>query len=281
MRALGYFPNIDSPKSFNEKTNWYKLYYQDDLITKCIDKYLFKEHVGDIIGYDSVVPLLGVWDNAREIDFDKLPQQFVLKSNWGSGSRHILIVKDKSKLNLDQVRFKLNNWIQPWENVYYHTFDWGYKNIKPKIIAEEFVADKINEYRFFCFNGLPAYFSVINDSAPGQRTYRNYYDMDWNLLPLTIGVGNSDLPIKKPDNFDEMVSICKTLSKPFPHVRVDLCQTKNGLLVEELTFYTGSGTSHYPSIEWDNKFGEPFILPEKRIIAGEDLSRNDDLKVVV
>ncbi|MGP9665139.1 ATP-grasp fold amidoligase family protein, partial [Halomonas sp. AOP22-C1-8] len=266
MRGLKYFPNIDNPKSFNEKTQWYKLYYQDPLITKCIDKYEFKDHVAGLVGERYVTPLLGVWDNAREIDFEKLPNKFVLKSNWGSGSRHVLLVRDKKKLNLDEVRFKLNTWIQPWENVYYHTFDWGYKNIKPKIIAEVFIENKTREYKFFCFNGEPVYFYVATDSSPGVANSHNYYDMDWNLLPFTRHARNSKDPIEKPSNFDEMVELCRTLSKPFPHVRVDLCQTESNLLIEELTFYTGSGTGRFNPTEWDYKFGEAFVLPEKRFI---------------
>lgn len=261
MRSLKYFPNIDNPITFNEKTQWYKLNYKDPLITKCIDKYLFKEHVTETVGAKHVVPLLGVWNNAREIDFEKLPNSFVLKSNWGSGSRHVLIVKDKSKLNIDETKMKLNTWIQPWENVYYHTFDWGYKDIPPKIIAEEFIENKTLEYKFFCFDGEPSFLYVAPDSSPGMRNAHNYYDMDWNLLPFIRHSRNSKDPIHKPEFFDEMVSLCRVLSKSFPHVRVDLCHTTSGLLVEELTFYVGSGTGRFHPVEWDHKFGEPFTLP--------------------
>lgn len=261
VRALGYFPNIDNPRSFNEKTQWYKLNYKDQLITKCIDKFTFKEHVANSVGTKYVVPLLGVWDNAREVDFDQLPDKFVLKSNWGSGSRHVLLVSEKSKLNLDHVKLRLNTWIQPWENVYYHTFDWGYKDIQPKIIAEKFVQNKKLEYKFFCFNGRPVYFYVATDSSPGTRNTHNYYDMDWNLLPFIRHSKNSPDPIERPANFDEMVDLCTTLAKPFPHVRVDICDTTDGLIVEELTFYTGSGTGRFIPQEWDYIFGEAFELP--------------------
>lgn len=266
MRALGYFPNVDQPRSFNEKTQWYKLNYQDPLITTCIDKYAFKEHVGNAVGTEYVVPLLGVWENSRGIDFNQLPEKFVLKSNWGSGSRHVLLVRDKSKLNIDQAKLKLNSWIQPWENVYYHTFDWGYKDIPPKIIAEQFIENKKLEYKFFCFNGEPVYFYVATDSSPGTKNTHNYYDMNWNLLPFIRHSKNSLVPSQRPENFDEMLDLSRALSKPFPHVRVDICDTDNGLLVEELTFYTGSGTGRFIPSDWDYKFGEAFVLPTPRFI---------------
>ncbi|MCE6967056.1 ATP-grasp fold amidoligase family protein [Cereibacter sphaeroides] len=266
IRALGYFPNLDDPKSFNEKTHWYKLNYQDPLITKCIDKFTFKEHLASAVGHEYVVPLLGVWDNSRNIDFDTLPAKFVLKSNWGSGSRHVLIVKDKSTLNIDQTKLRLNSWIQPWENVYYHTFDWGYKDIPPKIIAEKLIDNKKKEYKFFCFDGNPVYFYVANDSTPGARNTHDYFDMNWNHLPFVRHSQRSASPVERPGNFDEMVSLCIALSKPFPHVRVDICDTEAGLLVEELTFYTGSGTGRFNPREWDYKFGEAFNLPSPRLI---------------
>lgn len=262
-RGLGYFPNLDNPKTFNEKTQWYKLHYRDPLMTECIDKYAFKDYVSRTIGADYVVPLLGVWESAAEVDFDSLPQKFALKSNWGSGSRHVLLVRDKSNLNIDETRLRTSNWIQPWENVYYHTLDWGYKDISPKILAEKLIENKTLEYKFFCFNGEPSFFYVATDSSPGVRNTHNYYDMAWNLLPFTRHARNATFDIPRPDNFNEMVELARTLSKPFPHVRVDLCQTTTGILVEELTFYVGSGTGRFTPREWDLKFGEPFILPEK------------------
>lgn len=263
FRGLGYFPNIDNPQTFNEKTQWYKLYYRDPLMTKCIDKHAFKDHITEVLGAEYVVPLLGAWDRAVDVDFESLPNAFALKSNWGSGSRHVLLVRDKSKLNVDETRARINNWVQPWENVYYHTFDWGYKDIQPKIIAEKLITNKHLEYKFFCFNGEPKFLYVATDSSPGMRNTHNYYDMEWNLLPFTRHAKNAKFEIPMPENFDEMVRIARTLSAPFPHVRVDLCQTSTGLLVEELTFYVGSGTGRFSPREWDLKFGEPFILPER------------------
>ena len=270
MRALKYFPNLDEPETFNEKTNWYKLYYQDPLITACIDKYKFKDYVAETVGERYVIPLIGVWESARAIDFDALPEKFVIKSNWGSGSRHVQLVRDKNALNVDEMRLRTGSWIQPWENVYYHTFDWGYKDIEPRIIAEELIEGKEFEYKFFCFDGEPVFITVARDSAPGVLNTYNNYDMDWNLLPFTRRKKNAQYPIPKPELFDELVEICRKLSAPFPHVRVDLCIADGRLLVEELTFYTTSGFGRFNPTEWDHTFGEPFILPEKRILDQSD-----------
>lgn len=141
-KALGYFPNLDNPVTFNKKTNYYKLHYKDPLITKCIDKYLFKDYVASTVGKMYIVPLINVYDKPSEIDFDSLPEKFVIKSNWGSGSRHVVLVHDKKSLKYDELKMKLSTWIQPWENVYYHTFDWGYKDITPKIIVEKLIEKK-------------------------------------------------------------------------------------------------------------------------------------------
>lgn len=231
-------------------------------MTECVDKHSFKRYVAQVVGERYVVPLLGVWTRAADIDFDVLPESFAIKSNWGSGSRHVLLVRDKSKLDPDAAKMRFSSWVQPWENVYYHTFDWAYKDIKPKIIAEKLIVNKEYEYKFFCFNGEPKFFYVATDSSPGGRNFHNYYDMDWNLLPFTRHSRNASFDIARPDNFDEMLDLARKLSAPFPHVRVDLCNTRDGLLVEELTFYVGSGTGKFSPRDWDVKFGAPFVLPE-------------------
>jgi len=265
-RSLGYFPDLKNPKTFNEKTNWYKLNYRDPLITDCIDKVKFKDFVTDTIGYDYVIPLYGTWDHPRQIDFSALPKEFVLKSNWGSGSRHVLLVPDKDQLDLDRVKHLASNWVQPWENVYYHTFDWGYKDIQPKILAEKYVQNKHFDYRFFCFNGKSGFFYVRKEGPLGSGViYQNYYDMSWKPIPLKQRSGNIPEPIEKPKNFEKMLELAETLSNRFPHARVDLIDTDDGVFAEELTFYNSSGTCRFNPPEWDEKLGEYFILPKANI----------------
>ena len=165
-------------------------------------------------------------------------------------------------MDKDYARLMMARWLNPWENVYYETLDWGYKDIPPRIIAEEYLENRGFEYDFMCFNGIPKFFYVAQDSSPGQKNYRNIYDMNWNLLPVQRNAENFPYIVEKPSNFDEMVEIVKKLSAPFPHVRVDLIDSPNGIIVAELTFYTGSGEHGFQPVEWDYKLGEYFDLPE-------------------
>ena len=265
-KALGYFPNLDNPVTFNEKTNYYKLHYKDPLITKCIDKYLFKDYVASTVGKMYIVPLINVYDKPSEIDFDSLPEKFVIKSNWGSGSRHVVLVHDKKSLKYDELKMKLSTWIQPWENVYYHTFDWGYKDITPKIIVEKLIEKKGFEYKFFCFYGEPKFCYVANDSSPGLKNLRDFYTIpDWEFLPVKRHCPNFPEHIPKPAIMSELIEVARKLSAPFPHVRVDMVETPEGLLAEELTFYTGSGQGAFTPTEWDTKLGEYFDISKMNI----------------
>ena len=265
---LGYWQNLDNPKSFNEKTNWYKLHYRDPLITECIDKYRFKDYVRRTIGEEYVVPLVGrgMYESIEDIDFNELPESFVLKSTWGSGSRHVIIVRDKSKIDENQTKMTMSEWILPWENVYYETLDWGYKDIEPRIISEELIKNKIVEYKVFCFDGVPKFLYIAKDSAPGLRNRRDFYSTDWEWLPVKRGSENFSERQPRPKNLDTILGLSRKLSAPFPHVRVDIVDTENGLLAEELTFYTGSGEHAFEPEEWDLKFGEFFNLPTENLV---------------
>ena len=266
--SLHYYQDLDNPTTFNEKINWYKLHYRDKLITDCIDKYKVKEYVTSKCGKEYVVPLVegGVFDDVDQVDFEKLPNKFVIKSNWGSGSRHVLIVKDKKTLDLNAAKICISTWIQPWENVYYHTLDWGYKDIEPKIIVEELVEDKEIEYKVFCFYGEPKFLYIAKDSSPGVRNYRDFFTPEWGRLPIKREGNNFPYNVDKPKNLEEILSLSRTLSAPFPHVRVDFMQSKKRLYVEELTFYTGSGEHAYDPYEWDVKLGEYFKLPDYNLV---------------
>ena len=138
--ALGYELNLENPKTYNEKLQWLKLYYHNPLMTKCADKYLAREYIKEKIGEEYLVPLIGVWDKVEDIDFNSLPKQFVLKVNWGSGQN--IIVKDKSKLNIEETKNKLNGWLKPFSNHYYYSYEWQYKDIEPKIICEKNILNK-------------------------------------------------------------------------------------------------------------------------------------------
>jgi len=261
---VGYFPNLDNPRSLNEKLNWLKLYYKNPLMTKCFDKITFKDYIKEQLGEGYTVPLLGVYRNAEDIDFDKLPEQFVIKSNCGWGSLQVGVVKDKSKVDWDKMKQAANSWLIPWNNYYYQSFEWDSKDVQPQLVIEEFVGEldgDVPDYKFLCFNGEPRCMFVVADRRSDMAL--NFYDMDWNLLPFTRKYPNTKYPLQKPKNFDKMVEIARKLSKPFPFVRVDFYDCSDRLYVGELTFMPGGGVEPFEPVEWDYKIGEMLELPAK------------------
>ncbi len=260
---LGYYANINNPQTFNEKIQWLKLYYDDPLITVGCDKYKVKEYIANTIGEEYVVKLLGAYDDADEIDFDSLPQKFALKVNDNTGFN--IIVKDKSKLNIAATKCRLNNWVHPWKNCYYASFYLGYKNVVPKIIAEEYldIPNNSKEYKIFCFNGK-ADFALIEIDYFGKNPQRAFYDRNFVETEFKIGkMPKVSLDIK-PQNFDKMIELADILCKPFPFVRVDFYDINGKIYFGELTFYSGGGFSHISPIKWDKKLGEKLTLPEKK-----------------
>jgi hypothetical protein len=256
----GYEPDLENPKTFNEKLQWIKLYDHNPLYTLLSDKYLVRDYIKDKIGEKYLIRLLGVWDNPDDIDFDKLPDKFVLKVNWGSGQN--IIVTDKSSLDLNEVREKLRTWMNPRSNLYYYSFEWQYKNIKPKITAEEYL-ESIDEnaaldYKFMCFGGKPFLCWVSNKNKEVHE--RSFYDMDWNMTDIELlepGKIMATTPAPKPKNLDEMINIAKILSAGFPEVRVDLYLLPNGdIKFGELTFTSASGYSPWKPASIDRTMGD-------------------------
>lgn len=274
-KNLKYFPNFDNPKTFNEKIHWLKLYYQNPLITKCCDKYAVKDYVKEVLGSDEyTVPTIAVYNSVNEIDFDKLPDKFVLKVNWSSG--YNIIVKDKSFIDIEFVKAQLNQWIQFYNNSYFMNFNWGYKNMKPQIYVEEYIEQMdgaVNDYKFYCYNGEPKNLFVATNRFT-KLTF-DFYDINWKHLPFTYGgCPNSKKTIQKPKKFDKMVEIARKLAKPFPFVRVDFYEIGDKVMVGEMTFYSGGGLLQFEPREWDYKMGEFIELPEKML---EEVSENEDI----
>ncbi len=276
-QAVGYKPNIDNPKSFNEKLQWLKLYNEDPLLTKCADKYLVRDYVKEKIGEEYLIPLLGVWDSPDEIDFDKLPEQFVLKVNWGSGQN--IIVKDKSKLDIKEAKAKLKEWLKPHSNHYYFGFEWCYKNIQPKIIAEKYIEQidgNLLDYKIFCNNGNPSFLFVGIDRHKDLKF--NFYDLDFNLLPFKQHYDVSNKKIPKPECFQEMLNVAKKLSKDFLHARIDLFLIGNKIYFGEITFYHFNGLEAFEPVEWDYKLGEMLTLPASQNGGGGQGSVPDSIQ---
>lgn len=260
---LGKSLNLDAPQTYNEKIQWLKLYDRRPEYTMMVDKYAVKDYVEGIIGKEHIIPTLGVWDKFDEIDFEKLPNQFVLKCTHDSGG--LVIVKDKSKLDIAAARVKINHCLK--HNYFWGLREWPYKDMKPRIIAEKYMEDEsgeLRDYKFFCFSGVPkAMFIATDRSNPNDETKFDFFDMDFNHLPFTNGHPNAKREIKKPEGFEEMKQIAAKLSKEVPHVRVDLYNINGSIYFGELTFSHWSGMVPFVPEEWDYTFGSWIKLPIK------------------
>ena len=251
--------NLKNPKTFNEKLQWLKLYDRNPLYTKLVDKYEVKDYVANIIGKEHVIPTIGVYDSFDDINFEKLPKQFVIKCTHDSGG--LVIVKDKNKLDIKKAKKKINKSLK--KNYYYCGREWPYKNVKPRIIIEKYMEDnktkELRDYKFFCFNGIPKFMFLATDRQKNQTKF-NFYDMNFNLLPFTQGHPNDLRKISKPEKFDEMVALSKKLSVNIPHVRVDFYEINGKVYFGEMTFYHYSGFTKFDPEEWDEKFGNYIVI---------------------
>ena len=247
--------NLKDPKTINEKILYLKLndYYKNDLITECADKYAIRNYLKRKNMEFLLPKLYGVYDNANDINWNDLPDSFVAKCNHGCG--YNIIVKDKSKLNLEEARKQLNRWLK---DDWWKSGEVQYKFIKKKIIIEEYLGD-IETYKFYCFNGIPKVMYVSsNEWKEGicyKDEYLDYFDMNFNHLNCTLkGHKNNPNKIEKPSNFDEMVEISSKLSSDFPFVRVDLYDVNGKVYISELTFCPTNGfmklKPEYVAEEW-------------------------------
>lgn len=263
----GYYLDIDDPKTFNQKIQWLKVNYDDPRMGKCVDKAEFKFYVQEQLGDGYTIPLYGVWDNENMIDFNALPNSFVLKSTLQSDGRHIIVVKDKTKLDMDKLKTVLCSWLQP-RNALCVSYCNAYRDLRPRILAEKYFEGfkgQVLDYKFMCFNGKAEMLFVVADR--GKAMCVNFYDLDWNLLPFTRVYPNTSYPIAKPKNFDRMLKIANKLAAPFPFVRVDFYESSDGknIYVGELTFYPGGGYESFQPIEWDYKLGDMLHLPDSKM----------------
>ncbi len=264
-RVTGRFPDLEHPVGFNEKMQWMRLHYHDPLMTRCVDKCSFKDYIRETVGGQYVVPLYGVWDNVNDIDFDSLPESFVLKSTWGWGDLQNILVRKKEKLDINRAKAVMADWLMPWNNYYYQSFEWDSKDVPPRIIAEKLLQPSrggIVDYKFYCFNGVCRYFLVCKDRKT-ETKYINY-DLDFNCLKLSPNSYVTRERFQDPGNFQEMLSLAEKLAKPFPLVRVDFYDVDGKLYVGELTFSPGGGFNTYYD-EWDRKIGSWLTLPEANV----------------
>lgn len=262
---IGKELNLSNPKSFNEKLQWMKLNNRDSQFTKMVDKYEVRKIVSEKIGEEYLIPLIGVWNNPDEIDFDKLPNQFVLKCNHNSGLG-MIICEDKSKLNIKKVKKDLKKGLK--QDYYLTGREWPYKNVERKIVAEKFMknsdSSELKDYKFLCFNGHAELMYIASDrQAIGEETKFDFYDMNFNHLPFTNGHPNSKKKIEKPKLFDQMKVLAEKIARDLNHVRVDFYEIDGKLYFGEITFYHMSGFAKFNPEIWDYKIGEFLNLPNQ------------------
>lgn len=250
--------NWDNPVTYNEKLNVSKLLNYNAKKTLLTDKYLVRDWVKSTIGEEYLIPLLGVYDKIDDINFEKLPNKFVLKCNHDSGS--VTICENKENIKLKDLRRKYKFYMK--RNFAYNGFEMHYKYIKPKIIVEKYMGRSIIDYKFLCFDGNP-YFCRVDIDRFGNHM-RNIYDMNWNLQKFNKGFYKNKTNVEKPKNFDDMVKIAKKLSKGIDQVRVDLYSIDNRIYFGEMTFTNGNGTEKFYPDEYDKIIGELWNLSNNK-----------------
>lgn len=262
--STGRTLNLKNPKRFTEKLQWYKLYYRNPLMTQCSDKYGVRQYVSSKGYEDILVPLYGVYNRAEDIDFEKLPDKFVLKTTNSSHTN--ILCEDKSKLDINNTIITLNKWLTKKSSKLGR--EWSYYNIKPRIICEKYLDKDENndlvDYKFFCFNGEPFCLYVIVNRFINDGIKLGIYDTNFDKLPYRRSdIKGLNVDVSKPKNFEKMIEIARNLSKDFPQVRVDLYNIDGEIYFGELTFYDGSGYKGYIPDEFDFILGEKFQLPRK------------------
>ncbi len=257
--TTGKLINFKTPKGFNEKLQWLKVNDRRPEYTKLVDKLAVREHIANVLGEEYLFPLLGKWESFEEIDFNTLPEQFVLKCNHDSGSTKV--IKSKSSLtqsDFEEMRAFYTKRLS--RDFFYAGREYPYKGIKPYIIAEQLMTDEndkeksIEDYKFFCFNGIPKIMFVATDRATDCKF--DFYDMDFNHLDLINIHPNTDKHIEKPKMFDEMKEIAAKLSKGMRHVRIDLYELNGKIYFGEYTFFHGGGFQLCQPPEWEHRLGD-------------------------
>ncbi|MBQ4515409.1 MAG: glycosyl transferase [Clostridia bacterium] len=256
--------NLKNPQTYNEKLQWMKLYDRNPLYNQLVDKYDVRSFIKDRIGEEYLIPAYGVWDSFDEVDFDSLPEEFVLKCTHDSGS--VYICRDKSKNDKEWLKNRFNEALKG--NQYHGGREWAYKDVKPRIVAEKFMADDsgtgLKDYKFFCFNGeVKAMFIATERNVEGKDVKFDFFDENFNHLPFKHGHENAKETPKKPEGFEEMKEIAKKLSQGLRHVRVDLYNINGKIYFGEMTFYHHCGFVSFEPNEWDYKFGSWIDLTEE------------------
>jgi hypothetical protein len=261
---MGKKLNLQKPQRYTEKLQWYKLYYRNPLMMQCADKYGVRDYVASKGLGNILKNQYAVYDDPEKINFDVLPNTFVIKTNNCCNTN--IFCKDKSQISLINTKQSLHDWMN--RDFYSFNREWAYKDITPQIIVEEYLEEKnnpfdsIHDYKFFCFNGEVQCILLDVDRFANHR--RNFYDADWNYLDVTIANTNPNVGdcIPRPEGLAEMLQVATILAKDFPHVRVDLYWVNKKVYFGELTFYSASGYINFMPDEFDYELGEKFVLEQ-------------------
>ena len=259
FQRTGRLLSLKHPKSFNEKLQWIKLYDRNPIYTQMVDKYAVKDLVSEKIGSEYIIPTLGIWERFDDIDFDALPNQFVLKCTHDSGG--LVICKDKSKLDISAARKKIEGSLR--YDYFWHGREWPYKNVPHRILAEKYMEDQetqeLRDYKIYTFEGK-AMICMINQNR-GIDTRADYFDREFHRLDLTWGYKRADVSPKKPRNFERMFELAEVLCQGTHELRVDFYEVDGHIYFGELTFFDGSGFDRIEPNEWNIKLGSWVNLP--------------------
>ncbi|MDE5785881.1 MAG: glycosyl transferase [Duncaniella sp.] len=268
---MGHKLDLITPKTFNEKLQWLKLYNHDPLYTKLVDKIEVKKWVAEKIGEEHIIPTLATWNCPEDIDITVLPKKFVLKCNHTGGNNAVFLVKDKNTIDLETIRKKIASSLDI--SVYSIYREWPYKSVKPRIMAEMLLEAEDNgvsiglvDYKFFCFNGRADNVMICIDREIHESKFY-FFDKDWNLLRYNIRGKNApaNFTVPRPKNLDKMFEIAETLSKGMPFARVDLYNADGKIYFGEITFFPNSGLDKNILVETDELFGNMLSLPESKL----------------
>lgn len=259
--------NLNDPKTFNEKLQWLKLYDRKPEYTMLVDKYAVKQYIANEIGSEYIIPTLGVWDSFDEIDFDALPNQFVLKCTHDSGG--LVVCRDKSNLDIDAAREKIETSLK--NNFYYMGREWPYKNVPHRIIAEQYMADDLRDYKLFCFDSVPRMTLVCSERFTKEGLKEDFYDEVWNHLNVQRPAhGNAILPVQRPKQYELMKQLAAKLSEKMSFARIDFYEIDEKVYFGEITFYPTSRFEGFKPDEWDLKLGEWIKLQEGYKLISDD-----------
>lgn len=257
--------DLKNPQTFNHKLQWLKIHDRKPIYTTMVDKYEAKKFVGDRIGFEYIVENYGVWDKFDNIDFNSLPDQFVLKCTHDSGG--LVVCRNKNTLDKEKAREKIERSLK--RNYFWSSREWPYKNVKPRIIAEKYLSDfdsedGITDYKFYCFDGEPKFLYVSKGLEDHSTARISFLTLDWQFASF----GRKDFkPFEtlppKPQNYEKMLEICKILSKDCPFLRVDLYECSGQIYFSELTFFPCGGVMPFKDKADDEKLGQLIKLPNK------------------